>query len=207
MYCSILIFLKYHTAKKKIEAVKQDRRTVFVPEHHEVLHHFFAQVVIDTVDLILTEEGGEVCGQLLWALEVMSKRFLNNHSVPAPNQHTQEDDSTNWIIFGLFQTHQTLSDEFARVSTEASWYWLCAHAVLLDVLGDIVVDCRRQSQIKQPVSLWSSGQSQHVRIEFGERSVFCIFPADVRVSGEESRQPLCFHLCHLRQRTPKWMHL
>lgn len=27
------------------------------PEHHEVLHHFFAQIVINSVDLFLSKKG------------------------------------------------------------------------------------------------------------------------------------------------------
>lgn len=61
---------------------------VFSPEHHEVLHHFFAQIVIYTVDLFFSEEGGEVSGQLFRALKVMSKRLFYNHPVPASTQHT-----------------------------------------------------------------------------------------------------------------------
>lgn len=65
---------------------------VFSPEHHEVLHHLFAQVVIYTVDLLFSEEGGEVSGQFLRALQVTSKRLLYNHPVPASAQ-TQNNDT------------------------------------------------------------------------------------------------------------------
>lgn len=59
------------------------------PEHHQVLHHFLAQVVVNTVDLFFSEEGGEVSGQLLRALQVMSKRLLYNHPVPASAQQNE----------------------------------------------------------------------------------------------------------------------
>ena len=31
-----------------------------LPEHHEVLDHLFAQVVVYAVDLLLCEQGGQV---------------------------------------------------------------------------------------------------------------------------------------------------
>lgn len=37
---------------------------VFSPEHHEVLYHLLAKIVINTIDLVFREEGGEVSGQL-----------------------------------------------------------------------------------------------------------------------------------------------
>lgn len=54
-----------------------------LPEHHEVLDHLFAQVVVYAVDLVLCEQGGQMSWQLLWALEVTAKGLLNNYPVPA----------------------------------------------------------------------------------------------------------------------------
>lgn len=54
-----------------------------LPEHHEVLDHFFSQIVVYAVDLVLCEQGRQVGWQLLWALEVTAKRLLNNDPVPA----------------------------------------------------------------------------------------------------------------------------
>lgn len=65
------------------------------PEHHEVLHHFFAQIVIYAVDLFFSEEGGEVSGQLLRALKVVSKRLLYDHPGPASTQHTHTQKKRN----------------------------------------------------------------------------------------------------------------
>lgn len=31
-----------------------------LPEYHEVLNHLFAQVVVDAVDLVLCEQGGQM---------------------------------------------------------------------------------------------------------------------------------------------------
>lgn len=60
------------------------------PEHHEVLHHFLAQIVIYPVDLFFSEEGGQVSGQLLRTLKVMSKWLLYDYPVPASTQHTRK---------------------------------------------------------------------------------------------------------------------
>lgn len=60
-----------------------------LPEHHEVLYHLFAQVVIYTVDLVLLEQGRQMSWQLLWALEVTAKGLLNNDPVPASVLQTQ----------------------------------------------------------------------------------------------------------------------
>lgn len=63
---------------------------VFSPEHHEVLYHLLAQIVINTIDLVFREEGGEMSGQLFRALKVVSKRLLYNYPAPASTQHTQK---------------------------------------------------------------------------------------------------------------------
>lgn len=57
--------------------------------------------------------------------------------------------------------------------------------MVLDVLGNIVVDGGRQGQIKETVCLGSSGQRQDVCVELGEGTLFCVFPTDVRVPLEE----------------------
>lgn len=36
-----------------------------LPEHHEVLDHLFAQVVVYAVDLVFREQGGQMGRQLL----------------------------------------------------------------------------------------------------------------------------------------------
>lgn len=38
------------------------------PQHHEVLDHLFAQVVVNAVDLVLTKQRGDVVRQLIGAL-------------------------------------------------------------------------------------------------------------------------------------------
>lgn len=53
------------------------------PQHHEVLDHLLAQVVVDAVDLVLTEQGGDVVGEVVRALQVPSKGLLHNDTVPA----------------------------------------------------------------------------------------------------------------------------
>lgn len=53
------------------------------PQHHEVLDHLLAQVVVDAVDLVLAEQGGDVVGQPVGALQVLPKGLLHNDAVPA----------------------------------------------------------------------------------------------------------------------------
>lgn len=54
-----------------------------IPKHHEILDHLFPQVVINAVDLILSEQRGQVGGELPGALQVPTKRLFHNYSVPA----------------------------------------------------------------------------------------------------------------------------
>lgn len=60
------------------------------PEHHEILHHLLPQIVVYTVDLILTEKGREVCWQFLRGLQIPPKRFFHNHPAPAPREKDRE---------------------------------------------------------------------------------------------------------------------
>ena len=68
-------------------------KVLLSPEHHEVLHHLLAQIVIDAVDLFLSEEGGEVSGQLFRALKVVSKWLLYDHPVPSSTMHTHREEN------------------------------------------------------------------------------------------------------------------
>ena len=52
------------------------------PQHHEVLDHLFAQVVVDAVDLVLAEQGRDVVGQSVRALQVPPKGLLHDDAVP-----------------------------------------------------------------------------------------------------------------------------
>ena len=72
--------------------------------------------------------------------------------------------------------------------------------MVLDVLGNIMIDRRRQCQVEETVRLRSSGKRVDVRMEFGEGTLVCVFPADIRVPAEEGRQALCFCVQHLGQR-------
>lgn len=55
-----------HSSKTKLRMkAKNDCVGRLLPEHHEVLDHLFSQVVIYAVDLVLCEQGGKMCGQLL----------------------------------------------------------------------------------------------------------------------------------------------
>lgn len=70
---------------------------------------------------------------------------------------------------------------------------------MLNVLCNIVVDCRWQGEVEETVSLNSSRQRQDVCVEFGEGTLITIFPTDIRVPAEEGRQPLCFRISRLDQ--------
>lgn len=61
-----------------------------LPEHHEVLDHLLAQVVVYAVDVILSEQWPQMSWQFLRALKVTSKWLLNNHSVPASGLQTHK---------------------------------------------------------------------------------------------------------------------
>lgn len=69
--------------------------------------------------------------------------------------------------------------------------------MVLDVLGNIVVDGGRQRQVEETVRLVSPGQRQDVCVEFGEGIFIGIFPTDVCVPAEEGRQPICLRILHL----------
>lgn len=60
-----------------------------LPQNHQVLDHLLAQVVVYAVELILFEHGGQMSRQLVRALEVPAKRFLNNDPVPPSAFPTQ----------------------------------------------------------------------------------------------------------------------
>lgn len=51
------------------------------PQHHEVLDHLLAQVVVDAVDLVFTKQGGCVVGQLVGNMQVPPKDLLHDDTV------------------------------------------------------------------------------------------------------------------------------
>lgn len=77
-------------------------------------------------------------------------------------------------------------------------YWLGAHAVVLDVFSNTVVDGGRQCQVEQTVGIGRPRQRHDVCIELGEGALGCVIPADVRVPAEEGSQTVRFGFCHLR---------
>lgn len=76
---------------------------------------------------------------------------------------------------------------------------LFAHAAVLDVLGDLVVDGGGQRQVEEAVRVGSAGQRRDVSVEFAEGSLVVVLPTDVGVPLEERRQPLRLSLRRLRQ--------
>ena len=51
------------------------------PQHHEVLDHLLAQVVVDAVDLVLTKQGGCMVKLLVGNLQVPPKELLHDDTV------------------------------------------------------------------------------------------------------------------------------
>lgn len=76
---------------------------------------------------------------------------------------------------------------------------LFAHAAVLDVLGDLVVDRGGQRQVEEAVCFGAAGQRRDVSVEIAEGTLLVVLPADVRVPLEERRQPLRLGVRHLRQ--------
>ncbi len=52
------------------------------PDGHQVLHHFLAKVVVDTVKLFFFEEGGQVVGKSSRGLGILPERLLNDDAGP-----------------------------------------------------------------------------------------------------------------------------
>lgn len=78
-------------------------------------------------------------------------------------------------------------------------YSLFAHAAVLDVLGDLVVNGRGQRQVEEAVCVGSAGQRRDVSVEFAEGTLVVVLPTDVGVPLEECQQPLRLCVCHLGQ--------
>lgn len=54
-----------------------------LPEHHQVLHHLLAQVVVNAIDLVLFKQCRHVIGQIIGAIQVLAKGLLHNQPIPA----------------------------------------------------------------------------------------------------------------------------
>src|SRR5216683_631350 len=52
-------------------------------KHQNVLHRFFAEVMVDAVDLVFRQHGFDFAVQSAGRIEVMAERLLDNHSPPA----------------------------------------------------------------------------------------------------------------------------
>ena len=66
-------------------------RYYHLPEHHEILNHLFAEVVVDAVDLLFPEQVGQVVGQVIGGFQVTSKRFLHNQPRPFATEERMDD--------------------------------------------------------------------------------------------------------------------
>src|SRR5271157_4891836 len=52
-------------------------------EHHDVLHGFLAEIMIDPINLVLREHGLDVLVEGQCRVEILSERLLDDHSAPA----------------------------------------------------------------------------------------------------------------------------
>ena len=52
------------------------------PEHQDVLHRFFAEVVIDAIDLWFLEDLSKLMIESPGGFEIAAKRFFDDHSPP-----------------------------------------------------------------------------------------------------------------------------
>lgn len=166
-----------------------------LPQHHEVLDHLFAQVVVYPVDLVLWEQGGQVGWQLLRALEVTTKRLFNNDPVPASVLQTQLVRTMSSKIMSTIHF------------TDCTGHLLAAHAVSFDVCADMVVDCGWQSQVEEPVGLSPTRQTWQMSIELVKRAAVVIPAAQVGVLSEESWETLTLFIWDLRETLKITLHI
>lgn len=103
-------------------------RLLLSPEHHEVLHHFFAQVVINSVDLFLSKEVWQVSWQLFRTLEVMTEWLLHNHPVPA-STHTGKPIIV--VQTTVIRLHKIQSPTPESISTLDAVQWKCFKSDLM----------------------------------------------------------------------------
>ena len=54
----------------------------YSPQSHEVLHHFFSKVMVNSVQLFFCKQASQMIGQLSWRCRVSSKGFFDNNSRP-----------------------------------------------------------------------------------------------------------------------------
>ena len=120
-----------------------------VPEAkgHEVLHHLLAQVVVDAVELVLPEEGGQVRRQLLGRVEVLAEGLLDDDAGPARGRHAS----------GLDHAGHRLED--GRRQCEVEQAVAVARQLLLDP-GHLLVE-----DLKVPLGVVAPG---HVRVALPE---------------------------------------
>ena len=114
------------------------------PQHHEVLDHLPAHVVVNAADVVLVKQGGSVVG----TLQVPPKGLLHNDTVPA----------------------------------------YLAHAGLVDVLGDSLIDCGGQGQAEEAVGLRTLVEGVRVAVEALIGGHIIILAGHIGVAGKELLQ-------------------
>lgn len=68
------------------EAVTQSKNKSMIkeglPQKNQILNHFFAQIMVDTVDLVLGEKTVQVFGENGRRFWIMTKRLFDNNTSP-----------------------------------------------------------------------------------------------------------------------------
>ena len=62
---------------------------------HQVLHHLLPQVVVDTVQLVLSEQCAQLRAQLLGRFQVLTKGLLDNDTRPPTCRREWGETSAN----------------------------------------------------------------------------------------------------------------
>ena len=97
------------------------------PDGHQILHHFLAQVVINSVQLFLFEERGQVVGKGRRGLGIFSEWFLDDDASPSRfchggllqvGRHRDEDGRRQGQVekpVGIGRARFTLRDDGVQV--------------------------------------------------------------------------------------------
>lgn len=84
--------------------------SVLVPERHEILNHFFAQIMIDSIYLIFVEQLGQMVAQFQRTGSVSAKRFFYYNARP-PSENKLlcciDNLNINSLIAHLWSMHDS----------------------------------------------------------------------------------------------------
>lgn len=112
------------------------------PQTHEILHHFFAKVVINAINLFFSEQGCKVIWKFLWTCTISAKWLFNDYASPTPVNRKSNKAHSNT---------QT-SNKTATKSSQMIINSLFSHASIPYVHSDRLKNSWGQCQVKQSVS-------------------------------------------------------